>query len=422
MSALGYHLSKVLDFNNILSNLPFDKSKINVLEYSTKSNQKYKIVRYDKEILTFDLIDTYGLFRSVILNNENCVVCFAPPKSFSYETFIEKYKESENHFENIVAEEFVEGTMINLFWDPSIGLYGSWEISTRNTVSANVSFYKTSDGKTFNSMFMEACSVNQLDINKLDKGYCYSFVLQHPENRIVIPFTKAQLYLVEIYQIVTYTNINANEIIVYPQNIRNYLQYGFQDSLVKIPERYTWTSYKNLKQTYTSHNTGYDILGIIIKNIETGERCKIRNPVYEEIRRLKGNQPKLQYQYLCLRQQGKMRDFLKYYPENKADFSKFREQMHAFTNTLFQNYISCYINKVKPLKDFPLPFRNHMFQLHKLYLDELKEKKQYVTNTVVIKYMNDLHPSQQMYSLNYNMRKRMVDFIKVDSEQEQHEQ
>jgi hypothetical protein len=27
-----------------------------------------------------------------------------------------------------------------------------------------------------------------------------------------------------------------------------------------------------------------------------------------------------------------------------------------------------------------------------------------------------LHPSQQMYSLNYNMRKRMVDFVHADDE------
>jgi hypothetical protein len=417
MTTLGYNLSKINEFNHILQNIELENnSKINVIEYSTKSNQKYKIVRYDKEILTFDLVNTYGLFRSVIINNMNQVVCFSPPKSMPYDVFVTKYADNEN----MIAEEFVEGTMINLFWDPSIGLYGSWEISTRNTVSANISFYKVLHGKTFNTMFMDACTSNHLDINQLNKNYCYSFVLQHPENRIVVPFKSPQLYLVEIYEIVL--DNGTNDVIIYSQNIQSYLQYGFQNSSVKIPERYYYNTYDDLKKLYASYNTSYDILGFVIKNMETGERCKLRNPVYEEIRRLKGNQPKLQYQYLSLRHQGKMSEFLKYYPENKKDFSKFREQMHSFTNTLYQNYISCYIKKNKPLKDYPAQFRNHMFQLHQLYLNELKEKKLHVTNTVVINYMNGLHPSQQMYSLNYHMRKRMVDFIRADNDLQEQEQ
>jgi hypothetical protein len=33
------------------------------------------------------------------------------------------------------------------------------------------------------------------------------------------------------------------------------------------------------------------------------------------VRHLRGNQPKLQYQYLCLRHSGKLPEFLKFYPE-----------------------------------------------------------------------------------------------------------
>jgi hypothetical protein len=86
-----------------------------------------------------------------------------------------------------------------------------------------------------------------------------------------------------------------------------------------------------------------------------------------------------------------------------------------FTNTLFGNYISCYIKKEKPLIDFPNQYRTHMFNIHKHYLNELKEQKLYVTNTVVIKYVNNIHPSLLMFCLNFQMRKRNVDLIKADS-------
>jgi hypothetical protein len=51
-----------------------------------------------------------------------------------------------------------------------------------------------------------------------------------------------------------------------------------------------------------------------------------------------------------------------------------------------------------------------MYKLHQIFLNELREKKLFVTNTVVIKYVNELHPSLLMYCLNFHMRKRSVDF------------
>jgi hypothetical protein len=162
---------------------------------------------------------------------------------------------------------------------------------------------------------------------------------------------------------------------------------------------------------FASPNTSYDILGIVVKNVETGERTKFRNPIYEEVRQLRGNQPKLQYQYLCLRHSGKLSEFLKYYPESKSDMSKFRDQVHMFTNTLHQNYISCYVRKEKPLKEYSDKYRTHMFKLHEIFKNDLRSKNLFVTNTVVINYVNTLHPSLLMYCLNHSLRKRMIDTI-----------
>ena len=40
--------------------------------------------------------------------------------------------------------------MINVFWDSSAGLAGSWELATRNSVGGEVSFFKTQDKTTSN--------------------------------------------------------------------------------------------------------------------------------------------------------------------------------------------------------------------------------------------------------------------------------
>jgi hypothetical protein len=414
-----FNLSDIPGFMELLNNkivsIP-NILKLNKIECRS-NNSNYKVIRYDKELLCSDLIPSYGLCRSVIINSANNVVGFAPPKSLPADEFIQKYSDkSEEEFNKwdgtVIAEEFIEGTMINVFFDPTIGLTGGWEISTRNTVGATSAFYKSPQSKTFRQMFMEAAAENKLDINKLESHLCYSFVLQHPENRIVVPFSKPQLYLVGVYEI----RNKPNEI-----NVRFHDQFEYQQffselgTTVKFPSQYSFRTYKELVDKYGSMNTSYDVVGVMIKNIETGERTKIRNPVYEQVRNLRGNQPKLQYQYLSLRKEGKVKDFLKYYPENKKEFSNFRDQVHLFTNTLFTNYVSCYIKKERPLLDFSQQYRTHMYNIHQIYMNELREKNLFVTNTVVQKYVNELQPSLLMYCLNFQMRKRNVDTIVADN-------
>ena len=380
--------------------------KLNKIECRA-NNSVYKIIRYDKNLLSFDLISSYGLCRSVVINSDNKVVGFAPPKSIQADTFIQKYPnvEPDNY---IVAQEFVEGTMINVFFDSTIGISGGWEISTRNTVGATSGFYNSPNAKTFREMFMEASIKNNLDVNKLDPSLCYSFVLQHPENRIVVSFLEPQLYLVGVYKI----EHTKDVIVVSHCNLHEYKNYFYDlGSSIKFPEEYRFNNYNELIEKYGSMNTSYDVVGVVIKNELTGERTKIRNPVYEQVKNLRGNQPKLQYQYLCLRKEGKVKEFLKYYPENKRECSMFRDQVHSFTNTLYTNYVACYIKKNKPLIEFSEQYRTHMFNIHKHYINELRLKSLFVTNTVVQKYVNELHPSLLMYCLNFQMRKRNVDVI-----------
>ena len=405
-----YTLTNIDGFSDLLNETHNEQKilKLNKVECRTANNAAYKVIRYDKNFLSCDLIATAGLCRSVILNRNNMVVGFAPPKSIKCDEFIQKYSQGDA---GIVAEEFVEGTMINVFWDDSIGLTGGWEIATRNTVGATSSFYKGANTKTFRDMFLEAATENGLVMDNLEKELCYSFVLQHPENRIVVPFARPQLYLVAVYSI---TNEPGN-VYVTVHDSQNYKDTFYAlNTTVSFPEIYSFDKYADLIEQFGSMNTAYNIVGAVLHNKNTGERTKIRNPVYEQVRSLRGNQPKLQYQYLCLRKEGKVGDFLKYYPENKAEFSRFREQLHLFTNTIFSNYISCYIKKERPLIEFPEQYRTHMFNIHNKYLTELRDSKLYVTKSVVISHVNNLHPSLLMYSLNHQLRQRHNDHIFVD--------
>jgi hypothetical protein len=425
---ISHTLSDIPGFNRVINSTEELSNYYTVTEYSTKSNEKYKIVKYNKDILAADLNPSYGLLRSVIINSLGQVIGFAPPKSLPADQFLQKFS-IQTRSEFIQAQEFVEGTMINVFYDPSIS---GWKIATRNTVDAEVSFYKSSK-KTFNAMFMEACQQNNFNLETLNPIFCYSFVLQHPDNRIVVPFKNPQLYLVEVYEIVqssldaslvqssldaslVQSSLDASltTVDVVPQNLSMVRANGsWSKTSIRFPEVYEFTTYSELIEKFASANTPYNIMGIVLKNTTTNERTKIRNPIYEEVRHLKGNHCKLQYQYLTLRKEGKLPEFLKYYPETKKDFSACRDQVHLFTGTLHQNYLSCYVRKERPLKEYGSQYRTHMFKIHEQYINELKPNGLFVTNTIVQKYVNNLHPSLLMHSLNYNLKKQNVDLIKA---------
>ena len=396
-----------------------------------KNNEKYFTIRYNKsELLRNDYLDT-GLLRSLIVNARNSkVICYSPPKSLNYYDNIPFFN---NQFmsEDMYAEEYVDGTMINLFWDENISLSdksikGDWEIATKSCVGANIGFYLHSNSKTFRQMFLEACNDCNFDFNLLPRvsknnnQLCYSFVLQHKENRIVVPYSKNSLYLIEVYEIIQ--KENSLHIQLYDkEKDEDEIYKKLESTTIQHPIIYqTKVNTDELKNKlideYASRNSLYHIQGLVFKKRNDFTRIKIRNPIYEEVRRIRGNEPKIQFRYLTLRQQGKLKEYLKYYPEDGKSFSVFRKQLHDYTNSLYFNYVQCFIKKQKPLLEFPYKYRNHMVELHKYYINVLQPDK-YITKYEVIQYINNLTPPQQMFVLNFDMRKRNIDSIKSESKE-----
>lgn len=354
-------------------------------------NNDYYILKYDKNSLKTHEYNSIGKIRSIIYKN-NKILSFSPPKAINIEEFQKKYDISECY-----AEEFIEGTMINVFYNNDSN---NWEITTKSSLGAKVKFYNSN--KTFADMFYEACNFCNLNINNLNKNYCYTFILQHPENRIVIPLLNPNLYLIKIYSIID-NIVRENKCEEF--YIKNYYTNTSDKPIfVQIPIKYPIYSYQELKNYFASMNSNYCIPGIMLYH-KDGTRAKFRNPVYEDVRFLRGNQPKLQYQYLALRKNGKVKQFLDYYPEYKSICAQYRNQLHRYTITLLQNYINCYIKKEKLLIKYPHEYKIHMYNLHKLYLDNLRENKKYINKEFVIQYINSLEPQQIMYSLNYSSRK-----------------
>jgi hypothetical protein len=383
-----------------------------------KSNEpihkNYKIIKYNKKALPKTMYSTCGLIRSVVVNASNKVVSFSPPKCISYEEFFEK---NPIYNENIIVEELVEGTMIQLFWD---SYECKWEIATKSSIGGHNT--NTFSKMTFRDMFFDALKEIKLTLNDFNHKYCYSFVLQHPKNQIVFDIIKPQLYLLYVYHISEVCNmveddntheeiyvkvhhlfdsvVNKNKPSILPKEckIKYPKQFDLKEHKHKVYDQLYYYFYTNSYDI----NMNYSIMGLVIYNTITGERCKIRNPYYEHLHNIHGRQSKLLYKYLIAKSQNATKQFIRFYqddPEIKTKVDLFKTKIQSFTSILLIHYIDCFISKTKPLSSYPPEYKSHMYNLHSMYLKELKPNKRSVNLLETSYYVKNLHPSKLVYSL-----------------------
>ena len=392
----------ICSLNNIpqiINDKEYAKSQNIIVKTVKRDEDTLYILKYDRNKLTFDNSETLGMFRSVITDGKK-ILCFSPQKSIDYTRFT-----NSNQVEGTVLEKYMEGTMINLFVNPNTG---EWEIATRSLIGARGKFFRETQF-TFRYMFLEVLNELNIQFDIFDKKKSYSFVLQHKQNKIVIPHTLNNVYLTNVYE---FDGFNVNEVNAYQEALR--LNIPYPEILQNFETNWdisTWEDLENKIRHFAEHNT-YDFVGVVIKN-NSGQRTKIRNPAYDYVKELKGNNPKMQYQYYSLRQHGAVNECLKFYPEYKELFSEFRKNLHSWTKLLHQHYFDCFINKKAPIKDYPHQFKLHMWNLHGSYLNGLKQQGKHISLQEVIKYVNQIHPAKLMYAVNYIFRKKAIDEKKI---------
>jgi hypothetical protein len=403
-------MEMTIDFTNISDQIKKKTYVSNEITYNIYNNYRN------------NTDETLSLFRSIITNDDNHkILCFAPPSLLEMNNFIEKYPSSLSIPNNdILINELIEGTMINLFYDERIS---SWEISTRSILKANNWYYKMdyndksspSQQKTFRQMFMEHFSINE-DMNtifkSLPKNCCYSFVLQHPDNHIVLNIQTTKVYLVAIYC------INNNNIkFISPLEYEYWGCFDeFKNNKICFPIQFTDQKYSFtnlLKQcSLPSYDTGVInndtrlginphiplTMGFVLTNLNTGERTMVINKTYEELKVLRGNHVNLEYYYYTLRQNmNQLNKFLYYFPRYNDLFSGFKSKIFHFVKTVQNYYYEFYIKKNK--NQIPKKYFIHVSKLHHELHIPLKK---IITLNVVKEYFDGFTPKQMYMYIHYN--------------------
>lgn len=350
---------------------------------SVESKHPFKIIKSDR-------------IRSAVYDKDGKLLSFCPLSSGKKDEF---FAESDELKEYVRLEEYVEGTMINVFYDENSC---EWIVSTKSNIGANNSFYINGNKKQklFRLMFDECCESAGLDNmgSYLNENYSYSFVMRHVENRMINRISMNELYLVGLYD-------KPKE--KYPSHISMMLNPEENESVwmlapfkVKYPTIYPSVNKSEILSRFAAPYTDFSIMGVNLFNTSTGERTKFRNPVYEELKRLKGNQAKMEYHYISLRKQGKVDEFLDFFPEYRDDFNLYECKIINFAHELFGRYNQCYLKRQKPLGHFDKQYKNHMFAIHKKYLGD----KQRTDLNIVEDYLRSIPEAVLMGSINYEYR------------------
>ena len=404
------------------------------VHYSKTSAGVYYTLKYDRAKLTDDQYTSVGRFRSVVFDNKGKICSIAPPKMLKLTDALSSVAvNSAGGY--LHAEEFVEGVMFNLFYHSD-----KWFVATKSCVgevsydhmkdaplssatqsndadaattgAAAPAFQKLPVQEILRRRICDTLSLLTNGLEATPKQYCYSFVLQHPKNQIVAEVTVPKLYLIAVFEL---SEINDTTHAIRVD--RDIFSTAFTGSVFHMPTGLTCVadSTDDTTATFTPHTVadyckmygsqetrGATLPGVVFRDADTGFCYKQRNPKYESVKKRKGMEQKLLSQYLYLRKERGIDEYLKYHPQHNKIFNDFRERLHEYTLRLYTSYIDHYVKKDnKPLKEYERELKTHMYKLHyDVFLATMKDTGSFITKHSVINYVNNLAPAQQLACLN----------------------
>jgi hypothetical protein len=314
---------------------------------------------YDKPLSYTNETDYWKMYcRGAIIDSKNNkVICLPPVKSVEYDTISD-----DSSYLGTEIQYLIDGTMINLFY------HEEWLLSTRSEIGGR---NKWVNKKSFKQMF-EECLDKNFDYDKLDKDFCYSFVMRHKDNRNVSPIKENKLFLVEAYDLKKNERLNLTKVNLDIEKINSI---SFNDLI--------------------DFNT-YEIKGYTIKY--ENKRYKKINPLFEKVKDLKPNMNNDFLNYIELRKNGNLKDYLQYFPEYSKSFNDYRNKIHILSNELYNNYKNCYIFKNTEKKNIPYHLKPLTEDIHKIYL----ENKNPIRWNDIKNYIHSLPSKKLMFAINYS--------------------
>jgi len=326
-------------------------------------NTPFAIIQYKRGLT--NLGENGHWLRSVVWNkNTHLPVCVSPRKASPGMPPVNT---------PLRLEEFHDGVMVNVFriLGPN-GEVGEEHITTRSQYGAGGTFYSQ---KTFKQMFDE---VYQRPVTWPPKelpsaefpAMFTSYVLQHPEHRVVAAVSTPKLIAVESGKVA------ADGTVVYAD-----ARY----------EPVTFASESEINEHVRSESIhrGWRWQGLVFRDT-LGNRWRIRSSTYTYLRKLRGNESKPLDRFLRLRSISAVTEYLKHYGEERQVFWGFETTLRERTKEIYSSYIAVHKSHEKKLADLSQPDKTVVFKLHSYFLGTLRAQGKSVRMQDVIDLVNSL--------------------------------
>ena len=285
----------------------------------------------------------YGMVNEcngIILDKKSLkIVCYSFNKCSDKENVPDNFDKN-----NLYIENSIEGTLVKYFYYDT-----NWILSTKKCIDSTKS--KWISTKSFYQLF-EDCLVGKEDIiNNLNPNYCYTFIITHPENNIVVNYTTPFLYHISTRDMTTLKEVEIDIGI-----------YKNQKTLI------SFDNYKNIiENVISSKQLCYEGLIFIDLNYN---RWKIKNPYYNRARHIWGNTNNRLFRYIELRQNiDLLYEYLNYFPRDQYIFSSYELRIKEIASTI----LSIYIDKHILRKETKIPYYFSKI-IYKLHGDFIKDK------------------------------------------------
>jgi hypothetical protein len=290
----------------------------------------------------------------------------------------------------IIAEEFVDGTMVNLF---RVGEPGVVNLATRSRLGGKSKFYET--GPTFEDMFQDALKAHSIESmsdilpasNESVAAVFTSTVLQHPSNRIVKSIGSPTFQLVHQGRVFADGRVelveDAAEMECAKEGDFFEIQPYSLNAVKGAKSVESWVSQQALER-------GFGWQGLVLKDGK-GQRWRVRSLVYETVRRIRGNESTAEERFARLRADRLVDQYISFYPEDRPQLYELEGRLRKNTRQLAQFYTDVFRTRKTPYHELPWPYKHHVSVLHNLFKDVLRAKEKKIDLDEVVRYVNGLN-------------------------------
>lgn len=330
-----------MQITSFVSNKTFSQVQSDCIESDVQLRTKKADSELSNLYLLYSGDNGKNEFNGVILEKEsNKIVCACQPRAHDvdFTEFSAKSKVSSQ----VKLEYCEDGPVVRLYF-----YNNKWYTATTKCIDGRDSYWASE--KTFEEMFFDI--FNKDNLNKLDTGFTYIFVLLHLENRIVVKHESSHLVFVG----------RINNETLQQDSTFDYTNSGFIVGPTII-DPLTFNGKTNTDALFNVYKRG-----LLLHVFDENSKCvtyKCDFPQYGVLKKLRGNIPDIEQRYIELLKEPQGLVMLEYYYyEHGHQFARIKQLLVDMITEIYNLYVESHIRHTIKITEEHL-FHRTLKQLH----------------------------------------------------------